>query len=118
MSTVPVISEHIVVTPGTCGGKPRIAGNRITVQNIAIWHVHQGMTPEQIVSDYDGITLSDVFAALTYYHDHRDEIEAGIERDRRLSAELEASQPSLVTLAMERIKELRVASAGGVRRDH
>ena len=118
MSTVSVISDHIVVTPGTCGGKPRIAGHRITVQNIAIWHVHQKMTLEQIVSDHDGITLSDVYAALAYYHDHHDEIEARIEHDRRLSAELEASQPSLVKLAMERIKGLRAASAGEVRRDH
>ena len=31
-------SRHIAVTPGIVGGKPRIAGHRITVQNVAIWH--------------------------------------------------------------------------------
>ena len=30
--------NHIEITPGTCGGKPRIAGHRITVQVIVIWH--------------------------------------------------------------------------------
>ena len=33
-----VLAQHIVATPGTAGGKPRIAGRRITVQQIAIWH--------------------------------------------------------------------------------
>jgi len=32
------LSQRIVQTPGLCGGKPRIDGHRITVQNIAIWH--------------------------------------------------------------------------------
>ena len=31
-----VLSQHIEATPGVCGGKPRIAGHRITVQNVAI----------------------------------------------------------------------------------
>jgi len=33
-----VIVNHIEITPGICGGKPRIAGHRIKVQNIVIWH--------------------------------------------------------------------------------
>jgi uncharacterized protein (DUF433 family) len=34
--TVPVIHEHIVWTPDTCGGKPRIAGSRIEVKHVVI----------------------------------------------------------------------------------
>lgn len=30
------LDEHIEVTPGIAGGKPRIAGHRITVQDVAI----------------------------------------------------------------------------------
>ena len=102
--------EHIVITPGTCGGKPRIAGQRITVQDIVIWHEHQGMSPDEIVATYEGLTLADVHAALAYYHDHQEEIETGIGRDRRFAAELEAGQPSLVEQAIERIE----TDAGGV----
>lgn len=43
-------NERIVKTPGTCGGKARIAGHRVRVQDIVSWHEHQGMTPDQIVS--------------------------------------------------------------------
>jgi hypothetical protein len=32
------LDRHIEVTPGTCAGKPRIAGRRITVEQVAIWH--------------------------------------------------------------------------------
>lgn len=78
---VSVISEHIEVTQGICGGKPRIAGHRITVQNVVIWHERLGMSPDEIVSQYPGITLADVYAALAYYHDNLEEIRTAIRED-------------------------------------
>ncbi|MEK7732296.1 MAG: DUF433 domain-containing protein, partial [Planctomycetota bacterium] len=33
---------HIEATPGVCGGRPRIAGHRIRVQDIAVWHESWG----------------------------------------------------------------------------
>jgi uncharacterized protein (DUF433 family) len=66
--------EHIVSTPGTCGGRPRIVGSRIRVQDIVVWHEVHGLSPDEIVSQFPGLTLADVYAALTYYHDHREEI--------------------------------------------
>lgn len=32
-----ISSEHIQIIPGVCGGKLRIAGHRIRVQDVAIW---------------------------------------------------------------------------------
>ena len=58
VGTLPVIREHIVSTPDTCGGKPRIAGSRIKVKDVVIWHVHQGMTPAEIVSKWPHLTLA------------------------------------------------------------
>lgn len=66
--------EHIAITPGTLGGKPRIAGHRMSVEHIAIMHEDQGMTPAQIVDDLPTITLADVHAALAYYYDHQEAI--------------------------------------------
>ena len=72
---VAVISEHIQITPGVCGGKPRISGRCIRVQDIAIAYERQGMTPSDIVEDDSpSITLADVHAALAYYYDHLEEI--------------------------------------------
>lgn len=85
---------HIESTPGICGGKPRIAGHRIRVQDIAVWHESWGMTPDEIVSEHPGITLADVHAALAYYHDHRDEIDREMSADEATVAEMRSSYPS------------------------
>ena len=93
---LPVIREHIVKTPGTCWGKPRIAGTRIKVEQVVIWHERMGMRPVEIVSKWPHLTLADIYAALTYYHDHADEIERDIRDGERLFEELKAKQPSIL----------------------
>src|SRR5215470_17775989 len=87
-TTVPVVAEYIAVRAGYCGGKPYIAGHRIKVQHIAVWHERMGMTPEEIVATYPSLKLPAVYAALAYYHSHRTEIDADIEADERFAAEL------------------------------
>jgi len=73
-----MLDQHIEITPGIAGGKPRIAGRRITVENIAIWHERMGKGADEIASEYE-VTLADVYAALAYYFDHRSEIDRTIE---------------------------------------
>ncbi len=96
MSQLSIITEHIEVTPDVCDGKPRIAGHRIKVQDIVIWHERIGMSPDEIVFQYSSITLSDVYAALAYYHDHLEEIRKQIQEDEAFARELQAKTPSLV----------------------
>jgi len=88
-----VTSQHIVSTPGVAGGKPRINGHRITVQNIAIWHEHMGMSADEIATDYT-LTLGEVYAALSYYHDHREEIVASMQADAAFVEEMKQRYPS------------------------
>jgi len=76
-----ISTEHIVATPGTCGGKPRIARHRIRVQDIAILHEDYGYSPDEILSYYPSITLADIHAALAYYFDHREAIRQDINDD-------------------------------------
>ncbi|TRV43430.1 MAG: DUF433 domain-containing protein [Microcystis panniformis Mp_MB_F_20080800_S26D] len=71
--------NHIEITPETCGGKPRIAGHRIKVQ------------------------LADVYAALSYYHDHLEEIRQQITDDDTFAKEMQAKTPSLV---QEKLKKM------------
>lgn len=91
-----VISEHIEITPDVCGGKPRIAGHRIKVQDIVIWHERLGLSPDEIVSQYPTITLADVYAALAYYHDHLEEIRQQIREGEAFANELQAKTPSIL----------------------
>jgi uncharacterized protein (DUF433 family) len=73
-------ATHIEVTPGTCGGKPRIAGHRIRVQDIVLW-TEQGQSADEIVAGFPQLSLADVYAALAYYHDHRAQIDQDIRED-------------------------------------
>jgi uncharacterized protein (DUF433 family) len=82
------IVKHIEITPEVCGGKPRIAGTRIRVQDIYIWHELHGLTADEIVDAYPHLTLGDVYAALTYYHDHREAIHDDMEMGRALAASM------------------------------
>lgn len=91
-----IISQHIEITPGICGGKPRIAGHRIRVDDIVIWHERMGLSPNEIVSQYPTITLADVYAALTYYHDHFEEIRQQIREDEEFARSMQEKTPSLV----------------------
>ena len=95
-ASVPVIAEHIEVTPGVCGGKARIAGHRIRVQDVVLSHQRAGMTPDEIVSAFPTITLADVYAALAYYHDHRAEIDADIREADQFDAQLAMQGPSIL----------------------
>lgn len=87
------IASHIEITPGVVGGKPRIAGHRITVQNIVVWHERMGLSADEIATEYD-LSLGDVYAALAYYYDHREVIDRAIREDEEFIAELRRRTPS------------------------
>lgn len=70
--------------PGVCGGKPCIAGTRIRVQDVFVWHELQGQSADEIVSRFPQLTMADVYAALSYYWDHRDEIQRDMQAESDL----------------------------------
>jgi uncharacterized protein (DUF433 family) len=87
------VSGHIEITPGVAGGKPRIAGHRITVQDVVVWHERLGLSADEIASEY-GLSLAEVYAALAYYYDHREEIDRAISAYEAFVAELRQRTPS------------------------
>lgn len=97
MTTAIDIGTLIVSTPGTCGGRPRIARTRITVENIAI-DFNAGMTPQQIVDERPHLTLAQIYAALAYYYANKEAMDAEIaayyEEYDRLEAEYMAGKQS------------------------
>jgi len=97
------LDAHIETTSGIAGGKPRIAGHRITVQNIVVWHVRMGQGVDEIAHEYD-LSLADIHAALAHYYDHRVEIDREIAESDAFIEELKQRTPSKVQL---RLAELR-----------
>jgi len=92
MSQAPAI--HITRTPGICGGKPCVEGSRIRVQDIYVWHELQGKKPDEIVSAFPQLTLADVYAALAYFWDHRDEVLTDMKSQDESLEEMKAQFPS------------------------
>jgi uncharacterized protein (DUF433 family) len=91
-----VLTQHIVCVPGIVGGKPHIAGHRVRVMDIVVWHEKRGLSPDEIVDLYPGITLADIHAALTYYFDHTEEIEAEFQQEAETINETKVQFPSKI----------------------
>ena len=88
-----VLDRHIEITPGIASGKPRIAGHRITVQDIVLWHERMRKSVDEICAEHD-LVLSDVYAALAYYFDHREELDRSIDESHEFAAEMRKSNSS------------------------
>ncbi len=87
------VSEHIEITPGVCGGKPRIAGHRIKVAAIAEMYLEMGESLEEIASKYN-LSLASVHAAMAYYYDHKQEIDRQTAEGEAFVEELKRNSPS------------------------
>jgi uncharacterized protein (DUF433 family) len=80
-----VLNSHITKTPGICGGKACIAGHRIRVADIVVWHERRGYSADEVVQFFPGLSLAEIHAALSYYFDHRVEIDAELTADETLA---------------------------------
>jgi uncharacterized protein (DUF433 family) len=106
-----VSKEHITKTPGVCGGRACIAGTRVRVMDV-VRHHEAGVPATEIASKFcTPITVADVYAALTYYHDNRAEIEHDFEVHRQAD-EFGKTQPSKLKEALARDPSLREKFGG------
>jgi len=60
--------------------EPHLEGRRITVQFVKTQVEDRGLEPRTVADRHD-IDVADVYRALTYYHDHPEEMRA-VERKR------------------------------------
>lgn len=94
------LDRLIEITPGTLGGKPRLAGHRISVADVSIWHFKMGMSLEQIAAHYN-VSLAKLYAAIAYYLEHREEIEKRLAEDLALAEEMRKKTPSLLQAKLQ-----------------
>ena len=83
------IGTLITRSPDIHGGRPIISGTGVTVRRIVVWY-KLGLMPEEIPDRIGHLTLAQVYAALTYYHSNRDEIEADLAQEEAEADRLEA----------------------------
>jgi len=97
--SVTTLDDLLTRSPDVCGGRLRIGGTRITVHQIVTLY-RSGFSPEEIADQYSHLELAQVYAAITWYHANRQEVESS------LAAELAEAEG-----LEERYGELRQRSA-------
>jgi uncharacterized protein (DUF433 family) len=84
---------HIVRTPGTCGGLPRIEGTRISVNMIVREVVRGRMTPEEVLMLHKHLTLAQIHSALAFYFDNKEEVDAALKKGEEVVKKLRDQFP-------------------------
>ncbi|MFC6939638.1 DUF433 domain-containing protein [Salinirubellus sp. GCM10025818] len=93
-------AARIVRTEDVLHGEPRIEGRRIGVRQIRVLVEESGLPAAEVADRFD-LRVADVYAALTYYHEHPDEMATiEVERERRVETS-SAGSPSLSDLEGE-----------------
>ncbi len=74
------VDPNIEHTPGTCGGRARIAGTRVTVWGLVEYR-RNGLDDGAILEAVPGLTAAQLAAAWAYAGEHRAEIEGDLRAD-------------------------------------
>ena len=86
---------HVTKAPGVCGGKACIDGTRVRVNNVVFLH-KDGANDEKIREAYPDLTPAQIHAALAYYYDNREEIDAELGEDEHFFSEAERNWEDLL----------------------
>jgi uncharacterized protein (DUF433 family) len=81
--------------------EPHVAGSRITVLQIHERVEERGLEPETVADRYD-LPVADIYHALAYYHDNREEMSRV--REQRQDAVEAARERGAPTLAEDRAR--------------
>jgi uncharacterized protein (DUF433 family) len=78
----PTDHPYIERVPKILSGEPIIKNTRTPVRAIVEHYLILGDTPDEIASQLPYLRLAQIFDALSYYEDHREEIDKYIEMNR------------------------------------
>jgi uncharacterized protein (DUF433 family) len=74
-------------------GIPWISGANTKVVEVVLDKMAYGWSPEEMHRQHSHLSMAQIHAALSYYYEHQDEVDADIERRDRYVEELGALQP-------------------------
>jgi uncharacterized protein (DUF433 family) len=89
MTNLTKLEARPIQFDSTPNGGFRIRGTRIPMERVVTAY-RMGDTPEQIVDDYDTLTLADVHRVIAFYLDHRATIDAYLREQAEIADELQA----------------------------
>ena len=83
--------NSITTNPSVRNGRPCIAGTSIEVSVVVTAKIMNSLEPDEIATDYD-LSLSEVYAALAYYYDNKQVIDASINERRLLAQQMKEAR--------------------------
>ncbi len=99
MSLVETRYEHITLSDTAV---PVITGTTMKVIELVQEYLAYGWSPEELHFQHPYLTLGQVYSALAYYWDHKEELDRDIERRLELVTRLRrSSRPSRLTARLE-----------------
>ena len=96
-----VLHPYIERRPGVQGGRAIIKGSRFPVSSI-VQDYRRGLSVEEILHDFPALRPAEVHDALSYYYDHRTEIDQEIAELTDLDAAMQKYPPTLLPPANDR----------------
>jgi uncharacterized protein (DUF433 family) len=89
-----VTHPYVTRETGVQGGRPVIKGTRFPVSSIVQNH-RRGLSVDEILRDFSHLTPAQVYDALSYYYDHREQMERELAQQVDLEAAQEQHPPTL-----------------------
>jgi uncharacterized protein (DUF433 family) len=78
-------------------GVPWISGANTKVVEVVLDKLAYGWTPEEMHRQHSHLSMAQIHAALSYYYEHQDEVDADIERRNRFVEEMRAQNKNPFT---------------------
>ena len=105
-----VMNQYVVKTPDVCGGRARLEGRRVRVQDIACYSEWWGWRADQIASELE-ITLAQVHGALAYYFENIEEIREDLRAENEFFENSKAQSVSKIAtkLGHDQVKKPKSA---------
>jgi uncharacterized protein (DUF433 family) len=108
-----VINPHIEFD---ANGVPLIRDTMVKVIEVAMDHNANGWGPQEIHEHYPDLSVPRLYGALSYYYDHKEELDADIERRLREAEEIRAEMESSPEYQQwQRRMRAKIDAARGVR---
>lgn len=97
---------YIEKRSGVRRGAPVIAGTGIKVVDVAVRYEVMGLAAEEIVAAYPQLSLSQVHAALSYYYEHKAQIDKEWKASLRKVTKIKKKQSSILEQKLGQDKNL------------
>ena len=88
------------------GGEPVISGTGIRVLDIAVRYEIMGMSPEDVLVAFPHLNLSQVHDALSYYYEHKGEMDKMWKNSLKRVESIRKNHPSVLERKIGKIKDL------------